>query len=349
MKICSVVLPFLSILGLIATHRSLELENPIILPFARSLSQYLVFSREDNTIKSYMSAFNKWERWANMLCLKVLPVNYTSVALYILSRIQMGEKYPSIKCFFYALKFTHNINGLDDPTTNFLVKSMFETAHRLCKVTVNKKSPVDIKHIHALYEALVHNSISLLDFRTMIVCLLGFCGFMRYSEIVAIRRYDILFCRGFLKIFIEKSKTDIYRDGKWLYISACDSKCCPVANLQLYLAKADIIDPHSDQFIIRAVTKFPKKKLEKLRETNKPLSYTSAREWFLHAVKKLGLNVKDFGLHSLRSGGASAAANAGVSDRLFKRHGRWRSETVKDGYVQDDVSALLLVSQSLGL
>jgi len=54
-------------------------------------------------------------------------------------------------------------------------------------------------------------------------------------------------------------------------------------------------------------------------------------------------------VYSLRSGGATAAANAGVPDRLFKRHGRWRSESAKDGYVKDSVSSLLSVSRRLGL
>ena len=57
----------------------------------------------------------------------------------------------------------------------------------------------------------------------------------------------------------------------------------------------------------------------------------------------------NYGLHSLRAGGASAAANAGVPDRLFKRHGRWRSETAKDGYLKESLSDLLTVSQSLKL
>ena len=42
-------------------------------------------------------------------------------------------------------------------------------------------------------------------------------------------------------------------------------------------------------------------------------------------------------LHSLRSGGAPAAANAGVPDRYFKHHRRWRSESAKDGYIQDKI------------
>ena len=39
-------------------------------------------------------------------------------------------------------------------------------------------------------------------------------------------------------------------------------------------------------------------------------------------------------LHSLRAGGATSAANVGIPDRLFKRHGRWASENAKDGYVK---------------
>jgi hypothetical protein len=40
--------------------------------------------------------------------------------------------------------------------------------------------------------------------------------------------------------------------------------------------------------------------------------------WGLEAV---GLEKRKFGLHSLRSGGATAAAAAGIDDRLFKKHG----------------------------
>ena len=43
----------------------------------------------------------------------------------------------------------------------------------------------------------------------------------------------------------------------------------------------------------------------------------------------MGLDLKSFSWHSFRSGGASAAANGGISDRMFKRHGRWRSENAR--------------------
>ena len=73
------------------------------------------------------------------------------------------------------------------------------------------------------------------------------------------------------------------------------------------------------------------------------------RELFLAKWKELGFDPSQFGLHSLRAGGATTAANAGVPDRLFKRHGRWRSETAKDGYVKDSREVLLSVTKSLKL
>ncbi len=65
------------------------------------------------------------------------------------------------------------------------------------------------------------------------------------------------------------------------------------------------------------------------------LSYTRMWELFLHRIAELGFDPEKYGLHSLRAGGATAAANAGVPDRLFKRQGHWKSELAKDEYVED--------------
>ena len=78
------------------------------------------------------------------------------------------------------------------------------------------------------------------------------------------------------------------------------------------------------------------------------LSYSRAREIVKDAFKDI-TDVSCINLHSLRAGGATAAANAGINDRLFKRHGRWLSENAKDGYVKDNFQSLLSVSKSLGI
>ena len=54
-------------------------------------------------------------------------------------------------------------------------------------------------------------------------------------------------------------------------------------------------------------------------------------------------------LHSVRSGGASAAARSDVNERCIKGHGRWKSDVCKDGYVADIFEKRLSVSKGLGL
>ena len=121
---------------------------------------------------------------------------------------------------------------------------------------------------------------------------------------------------------------------------------CPVSMLLRYIQKANITY-NRNNYIFRSLIFYKSTKSYRLNSNCRPLSYTRSREIVLEALSKIGLNPKLFGLHSLRSGGATPAANSGVPDKLFKRHGRWRSENAKDGYIKDDLKALLSVSLAL--
>ena len=85
----------------------------------------------------------------------------------------------------------------------------------------------------------------------------------------------------------------------------------------------------------------------RLSEKGVNISYATAWENALDALNKIGLNSKTFGLHSLRAGEATAAANLGVSGRLFQKHGRWKSERVKNGYVHENIPVLPQVTKNL--
>ena len=54
------------------------------------------------------------------------------------------------------------------------------------------------------------------------------------------------------------------------------------------------------------------------------------------------------GLHSLRFGGATAAANNYLSDRFISKHGSWKSNKGRDGYIKDSISDSLEIIKNLG-
>ena len=77
--------------------------------------------------------------------------------------------------------------------------------------------------------------------------------------------------------------------------------------------------------------------LQSLASSLPDVALARLRELVLEAFKDIVPDISAIGTHSLRSGGATATANAGVPDRLFKRRGRWASESAKDGYLQDSL------------
>ena len=298
-------------------------------------------------MKNYFYAFQAWERWAKAYGVVSLPAQPVSFTLYLLARIQEGGTYPVVKAAFYGVKHVHKFFMVPDPTEQMVVINMKEASKRLDTHVVEKKEPITTLILQKLYSTTVEARGTLNDIRVMCFCLLGYSGFLRYDETAGLRVCDLNFEQTHMKIFVEKSKTDQYRDGKWLFIANGVTNLCPAKIVRQYLEKCEITDMSSEEFLFRGIAKG--RGYEKLRKNNKALSYTRVREILLAALKEIGLDTKLFGTHSLRSGGATEAANAGVPDRLFKKHGRWRSETAKDGYVKDNTQQLLRVSLSLGL
>ncbi|XP_076080334.1 uncharacterized protein LOC143051258 [Mytilus galloprovincialis] len=179
------------------------------------------------------------------------------------------------------------------------------------------------------------------------MCLISHAGFLRFSEMVNLKRSDLNFTDIHVSLLIQKSKTDHYREGTQVLIAKTDTQTCPVSMLEKYLLLSNIDAPSSD-YIFRSIYLCKKSKSYKLRGL-KPLSYTRVREIILSALESIGLDKSKFGLHSLRSGGATAAASDGIHDRLFKKHGRWASDKAKDGYVRENIKEKLTVSKSLGI
>ena len=98
-----------------------------------------------------------------------------------------------------------------------------------------------------------------------------------------------------------------------------------------------------EEYLFRALTYFKTKGVHQLRKKNTPIS-SSVRSYVLEYTKSVGLNEKLFGTHSLRRGGATSAANNGINDRLFQKHGRWKSVSAKNGYVDEDLHSVIRFS-----
>ena len=60
-----------------------------------------------------------------------------------------------------------------------------------------------------MFDKLNQNKNNLADQHLLTIALIAFFGFMRFSEVSRLRRSDLVFSTTYVKIFIEKIKTDI--------------------------------------------------------------------------------------------------------------------------------------------
>lgn len=309
-----------------------------------SLCNNLLCSKSDSTFKKYNYSFNAWKKFCVDKKYSFLPGAPIIVALYLSELKSITGSYHSVYSAFYGIKWAHQINGLPDPTENTFAKNILEAAKRTIKSPCVKKDPVTSQLIIELCDRL-SDSQDLCTVRNLCMITLGYSGFLRYNELSNIRCANLSFAEDHVKLCIPKSKTDQYRHGCDILISKGQTSACPVAMLKRYMFLAKL-DVSSDSFLFKAVSK--SKSGSKLIFKDRKLSYTRTKECIVSLFKTVDPNLK-IGLHSLRSGGVSAAANNDINDRCLKRHGRWKTDFAKDGYIDDNPCKRLKVSQSLGL
>ena len=326
-----------------------DIQDPKLKALAEHLPRMTLASRQDKTVRNYLAAFAKWKQWCSRFDEVVhLPAKPVYVALYLLELSQNAKSHSPVTLAYYSISWAHRSAGLNDPTKGDLPRMVKEASLRTLGHGDNKKEPISAQAIVNIVNKFVSHDSTLMDLRVATLCILGFTGFFRFDEMSKIKFCDILFAQSYVKIFLEKSKTDVYREGEWVYIARLSGAVCPVKVLTAYLTRAGF-SGYSEQYIFRGVTRNKVESKHTLKKQNKPISYSTARTLVLQAFQSVGEDPKVLGLHSLRSGGATAAAKSAIPDRLFRKHGRWHSNMSKDRYVKEDVKQKLVVSRNLGL
>ena len=310
------------------------------------LKTTVLSSKANGTVMVYNRAFRGWNQFANdKLNGKAFPASPFHVALYLQHLIEETHSPSAVDSAFYGLKWAHDVAGIPSPTDDPIVETVRTASKRVLGTSVlSRKEPISATLIHDIInKSDLGNPVEL---RNVTMYVLSFAGFLRFDDVSRIRRSDISFREGFMVVKVLKSKNDQLRKGDEVVISQLSSSACPVELLKRYLATFKI-PPDSKDFIFKPISKG--KGFCKLVAPDKPISYSTIRGAFCRDLLSLGVEPSKFGLHSLRSGGATMEANNGVNDRVFQRHGRWKSVQAKDTYVDDNLEQRLEVSRFLGL
>lgn len=300
-------------------------------------------SRAPGTLKGYHRAFNRWKVFArDMLQTHHFPVSPINLALYIQHLLELTNSSSSIITAFYAINWFHKLAGVTSPTLHPTVIAVKEGAIRMSAREVHRKEPLETEHLKDL--ASQTNLADLVQLRNFVMFVLSFSAFLRSEEVLELKRSDIKFESDHISIRIAKSKNDQLREGQTVVIANTMGEISPTELLRSYLSKAGILD-NSNEYIFRPI--YASKKQKKLVSTNKHISYSTYRESFKTSFKEIVPEIANYSTHSSRSGGATLAANSDVKERVFQRHGRWKTKKAKNMYVKDSLKAKLDVSKAL--
>ncbi|CAH3176383.1 unnamed protein product, partial [Porites lobata] len=179
--------------------------------------EVMLKSRGDTTTKAYVRVIRKFLEWSKV------QQSCTSSSSVILAHA--------------ALKWLHSfVPSLDrNPLDSEFCRNIIESAKRQKSQPVMKKKPITTEIIRSILD--IHNKkdANLKNLRIAALCSLAFAGFFRYDELCNIVPKHIEFHSDYIRIFVPRSKTDVYREGNFVFISASRSKYCPVGVLQRYL------------------------------------------------------------------------------------------------------------------
>ena len=290
------------------------------------------------TVKAYGAAFSRWKSWAEEHGFEALPAESVSVTLYLMELLRTAESAGPLNKAVAAIKWAHEKACLESPLDS-MVDQVLRAARRSCAQAPKRKEPLTKAEVKVIVTKLLEGKEGdCLRLRTAVVVALGFAGFLRWNDMEQITVQDIDFHDSHMVLRLGKRKNDQMRKGSMIVIAREEGDLGAVTLTERLIEAAGL---HGSEHLLSNLVKTKRS----WRTKKGTLQYGRARELFGEALRMAGMSPGKYGLHSLRSGGVTAAAAEQVPHRLLKRHGGWRSEAI-NAYVEESLDNRMKASKA---
>ena len=314
--------------------------HPRLLAGLPRLLRTVVWFKAPSTMWRYGYSWKHWLAFAGECGVVAVPADPLHVALYLTEVVAGAKTFSVVRLASAAVAAFHHAVGLPSPTDATIVHSVREAAQRLLPDGAGKKEPMALEHLERICERFAGSDCTLADLVVCTAMSFGFFGFLRYADLAVVVADELLFAAddSWADVFLEERKTDQFREGQWVVLSAYrGSPACPVSLARRLLARAR---PAPGAALFSAVR-------GEAYASSAPIPYGELRSLFLEKFAAIGLDTSKFGTHSCRAGGATLAANLGVPDRMWREHGGWRSLRAATGYVKSSHESKLAVTRAM--
>ncbi len=262
-------------------------------------------SKSNNTLRAYKSDFKDFSAFCLKHGLNSLPSEPKIVSLY-LTYLSKNSKISTLRRRLVSISMIHKLKGHYLDTKHPIIIENLMGIRRVIGSIQKGKKPLLINHLKLVINVINElQSGEIKKIRDKTIILIGFAGGFRRSELTSIDYEDLEFVPEGLKITIKKSKTDQFGEGMSKGLPYFTNEVyCPVVNLHKWLEISKI----KSGPIFRRFSKG-------LSLTDKRLTDQSVVLLIKEYLKLAGVENKNFAGHSLRSGFATVAADAGADER----------------------------------
>ena len=263
-------------------------------------------SKANNTVRAYKSDFNNFGLFCAQNGFKSLPSEPKIVSLYITHLSSKGIKMSTLKRRLVSIGVIHKLKGhYLDTKHPVIIENIMGIKRRKGSIQKGKK-PLLINNLKKIINIIdEYNTENIKKFRDRSIILMGFSGGFRRNEIVSLDYDDLDFVNEGLKISIKRSKTDQFGEGSVKGLPYFDNtQYCPVLSLKNWIEISRIRSGP----LFRRFSKGTK--LSEKRLTDQTVALLIKKY-----LKIAGIDSKNYSAHSLRSGFATSAAEAGVEER----------------------------------
>ena len=283
-------------------------------------------SKAINTVRAYKSDFNDFGLFCAQNGFKSLPSEPKIVSLYLTYLSTKDAKMSTLKRRLVTIGVIHKLKGhyLDTKHPS-IIENIMGIKRRKGSIQKGKK-PILISNLKIIIDVIDHqNREEIKKLRDRSIILIGFSGGFRRNEIVSLDYDDLDFVPEGLKINIKRSKTDQFGEGSKKALPYFDnSQYCPVVSLKNWI---DITKINSGA-LFRKFSKGSKL-------TDKRLTDQTVALLIKEYLQLAGIDSKNYSGHSLRSGFATSAAEAGVEERSIMAMTGHKSTEMVRRYIKE--------------
>ena len=253
------------------------------------VTDFMSHAKADNTVRAYRAAWEDFTNWCDAKRIDPFCDDPSIIAMYISFCALGGLRVSTIDVRLAAIKKSYRYKGLNDPTSDEVVRTTMDGIRRKIGTRPNQKSAILLDPLRRAISSLPD---SLPGKRDKAILLAGWALACRRGELVSLDIEDLTHDENGIRAILRRSKQDQIGAGTEKHIPYLNDKImCPVTAINQWLSDARIISGP----IFRKVDRWGKVSHKRL--TDQVVAVIVKR-----AAISAGLDPKKFSGHSLRAG-----------------------------------------------